>query len=428
MEFTREEVKDLFWFNKKLILEDIGTINPKEDNILINFEGNTLKLKNKIYICRNRYYIPFSEIISVNGGVIKEKGSNIKLNFQDEEFNLNTSNNTWINKKFKREVNKLKKPLLKDGETIYISLVDFGNILNLKSRWNSENKCIKLYKDIDHKEVVPYVRNSKQKGLLRLEDVAIGGSGTKYDSNYLECTRYMGAFLGKRGVPYHVAWIPRYIDSKKNIDGDPSKKNSFPLAELIYTLDYLSFRRGIIGLHGYTHQRGDEESGIGNEFGADYPSIDELKERIEKALDIAKYLDVKIEFFEAPHYVITFEQNKVLQNYFKYIINNYKSEEHLSNQIDIVKANDYKEAYYIPTPLYYVDDRTGDNMVRVIENMDNFIFAGLFYHPIVEHTLVEFKEREDGYPVMEYKFESTLKKVIKALEGRGVNMIEVSEI
>lgn len=418
----------MFWFNKKLILEHIDTINPKEDNILINFEGNTLKLKNKIYICRNRYYIPFSEIISLNGGVIKEKGCNIKFNFQDEEFNLNTSNNTWINKKFKREVNKLKKPLLKDGETIYISLVDFGNILNLKSRWNSENKSIKLYKDVDHKDVVPYVRNSKQKGLLRLEDVAIGGSGTEYDSNYLECTRYMGAFLGKRGVPYHIAWIPRYIDSKKNIDGDPSKKNSFPLAELIYTLDYLSFRRGIIGLHGYTHQRGDEESGIGNEFGADYPSIDELKERIEKALDIAKYLDIKIEFFEAPHYVITFEQNKVLQNYFKYIINNYKSEEHLSNQIDIVKANDYKEAYYIPTPLYYVDDRTGDNMVRVIENMDNFIFAGLFYHPIVEHTLVEFKEKEDGYPVMEYKFESTLKKVIKALEGRGVNMIEVSEI
>ena len=59
------------------------------------------------------------------------------------------------------------------------------------------------------------MRRSKQKGLIRLEDVAIGGSGSEYDSNYLECTRYMGAFLGKRGVPYHVAWIPRYIDNKK---------------------------------------------------------------------------------------------------------------------------------------------------------------------------------------------------------------------
>lgn len=418
----------MFWFNKKLILEKIDTINPEEDNILINFEGNTLKLKNKIYIDRNRYYIPFNEIISLNGGSIEKKGCYIKVDFQEDKFILNTANNTWINKKLKKNTNKLKKPLLKDGENVYISLVDFGNIFNLKSRWNSENKCIKLYKDIDHEEVTPYVRHSKQKGLIRLEDVAIGGSGSEYDSNYLECTRYMGAFLGKRGVPYHVAWIPRYIDNKKNIDSDPSKENSFSLAELIYTLDYLSFRRGIIGLHGYTHQRGDEESGIGNEFGAEYPSVDELKERIEKALDIAKYLDIKIEFFEAPHYVITFEQNKILQNYFKYILNNYKSEEHLSNQINIVKANDYKEAYYIPTPLYYVDDRTGDNMVKVIENMDNFIFAGLFYHPIVEHTLVEFKEDERGYPIMEYKFESTLKKVIKALEGRGVNMIEVSEI
>lgn len=184
----------MFWFNKKLILEDIDSVEPKEDNIIINLEGHTLKLKNKIYISRNRYYVPFSEIILLMGGIIKEKGRCIKLKFKNEDFDLNTNNNTWINKKFKKEVNKLKKPLLKDGETIYISLVDFGNILNLKSRWNSESKSIKLYKDVDHKEVVPYVRNSKQRGLLRLEDVAIGGSGTEYDSNYLECTRYMGAF------------------------------------------------------------------------------------------------------------------------------------------------------------------------------------------------------------------------------------------
>ena len=140
----------MFWFNKKLILEKIDTINPEEDNILINFEGNTLKLKNKIYIDRNRYYIPFSEIISLHGGVIEEKGCYIKIKFKNEDFDLNTKNNTWVNKKFKRKVNKLKKPLLKDEENIYISLVDFGNIFNLKSRWNSKNKCIKLYKDIDH--------------------------------------------------------------------------------------------------------------------------------------------------------------------------------------------------------------------------------------------------------------------------------------
>ena len=57
-------------------------------------------------------------------------------------------------------------------------------------------------------------------------------------------------------------------------------------------------------------------------------------------------------------------------------------------------------------------------MVKVIENMDNFIFAGLFYHPIVEHTLVEFKEDERGYPIMEYKFESTLKKSNKSLRRK----------
>lgn len=411
-------------------MESIEGIGAETEDIKINIDGEIIRFKEKVYIHKNRYYLSLSELISLKGGVLSEKSNSIKFILDNDIVSIKLSKGSWINKNkaAKKSFGTMKKPLFKENNSIYISLIDFTNILDLKTRWNSEEKTIKIYRDIDHVDVNSYARVGGQKGILRLEDIAIGGSGTEYDSNYLECTRYMGAYLGKKSVPYHVAWIPRYIDKQKNVDGDPSKENKFTFAEMIYTLDYLSFRSGVIGLHGYTHQREDEESGIGCEFGKDYPSVEELKERVEKAIKIAEYLDIKVEFFEAPHYVITLEQNKMLQKYFKYILNNYNCEEHLSNQIDIIKANDYKEAYYIPTPLYYVDDTTGDNMVRVIKNMDSHVFAGLFYHPIVEHTLMDFKEGENGYPLIEYKAESTMKKVIDALEGRGIHMLSVNEI
>lgn len=421
----------MFLFNNKIKIKDIGNGEGTIDNIKINLEGNLLNLKKDRYIERNRYYIPLKEIASLSNGTFKRGINSVKFKIEKEKIIINISKNSWfkINIKTKEAHSGfLKKDLRVDNGEIYISLIDFSNILDLKSRWCSKEKLIKLHKDRDHEEVSEYIKKTSQKGILRLEDVSIGGSGKEYDSNYLECTRYIGAFLGARKVPYHVAWIPRYIDKKNNIDGDPSKEDKFTLAELVYTLDYLASRKGIIGLHGYTHQRDEEESGIGNEFGAEFPSVEELRDRIEKALKIAEYLDITVQFFEAPHYVITNEQNKELQKYFKYILNNYNCEEHLSNQFEIIKAKDHKESYYIPTPLYYVDDRIGDNMINVIKNMDEHIFAGLFYHPIVEHTLVDFKEGENGYSLMEYKIESTIKRVIEALEERGIDMIAVGDI
>ncbi|MPQ44350.1 DUF2334 domain-containing protein [Clostridium tarantellae] len=406
--------------------ESFSVLDKQEDKITLDLEGKVQNLKYPIYIEKNRYYIPVSEIINNSNGEIKiNNNSSIDIKFNNENVIINLTENSWINgdKKGALKVS----PIVKDN-IVYISLVDIANIFDLKTRWYSDKKTIKLYKNRDMKDLKPYKGNGKEKGILRFEDVAIGGTGKQSDSEYLESIRTMGEYLGKRKIPYNIAWIPRYINPKENVDADPSKENKFSLAELIYTLDFVSFNNGKIGLHGYTHQRDNEESGIGNEFGPPYPRVEDAINRMDKALQIAKDMDIKIDFFEAPHYVITKEQNEALESKFKYIFNNYDFDKPLSSQEHPIKAPSGRDTYYIPTPLYYVEGGKANEMVNKILNMPSETFAGLFYHPFLEQALIDFKEGQDGYPETNYKEKSILQRIIEALEQRNINIIPIDSI
>ena len=393
----------------------------QEDNIKLNINGKDIKLNNKIFLTENRYYIPLNEIVKASGGTIKNIKNSISINLFNKEIVINKNNWTINNEKI-----KLKKKIVNYKKNIYISLFDFTNIFDLESRWSFNDKTIKIYKAEKDNSIKKYSGDGKQEGAIRFEDVSIEGNGTLKESQYLETLRFIGKNLYERDMPYFIAWIPRYINKEKNVDTDPSKENSFPLAELVYTLDYLSSKNAYIGLHGYTHQRGDEVSGEGEEFGKNYPSIEELNSRVKKALEIANYLDIDISFFEAPHYLITVKQNEELEKSFKYIFNNYNCEVHLDNQRNIVKSPTGNDSYYIPTPLYYVEDSTGDSMIKKIKRFPSKDFAGLFYHPFIEVDYINFTEDENGVPKVAYKEKSILMKIIDALEEKNIKLIRLN--
>lgn len=392
-------------------------IDTKTDKVSLNINGKDINLRNQMFLSENRYYIPLTEISNINKGTVKKTKDSIKINLFDKEVTINKKN--WS---VNDENLKLKKHIVSYKGNLYISLIDFTNIFDLGSRWNFEDKMIKLY-SLENNNVKKYSVQGVQEGALRFEDVTIDGTGSEESSKYLEGLRYMGRNLGEKEIPYYVAWIPRYIDPNRNIDLDPSKIDSFPLAELIYTLDYLNFNNGYVGLHGYTHQRKYEISGIGTEFGQDYPSVEELNIRAKKALAIAEYLDIDITFFEAPHYVITVKQNEALENKFTYIFNNYNSEIPLENQNKIIKSKLGNESYYIPTPLYYVEDGTGEQMIRRIDKLPKDSFAGFFYHPFVELNSIEFSEDNNGIPTIKYKEQSPLSKIIEKLEKKNIRLV-----
>lgn len=410
--FTSNGIKQS-WVDKG----NFELMDMKADKVSLIINGKDINLKNQIFLDENRYYIPLTEITNINKGTVKKTKDSIKLNLFDKEVTINK--NHWS---VNDEKMSLKKHIVSYKGNLYISLIDFTNIFDLGSRWDFEGKVIKLY-GLKNNNVKKYSVQGTQEGALRFEDVAVDGTGNEESSKYLEGLRYMGKNLGESEIPYYIAWIPRYIDPTRNIDLDPSKVESFPLAELVYTLDYLNFNNGYVGLHGYTHQRNNEVSGVGTEFGKDYSSVEELNIRVKKALAIAEYLDIDITFFEAPHYVITVKQNGALENKFTYIFNNYNCEIPLENQDKIIKSKLGNESYYIPTPLYYVEDGTGEQMIRRIDKLSKDSFAGFFYHPFVELNSIEFSEDNNGIPTIKYKEQSPLNKIIEKLEKKNIRLI-----
>ncbi|WP_321026244.1 DUF2334 domain-containing protein [Clostridium neonatale] len=312
---------------------DFKDLNFEKDNIILKINGKTFNFNLPIYIDKNRYYLPLNEIIDNFNGEIKKVENTLYLNIDNIKHSIDTLDNTV---KCPNDEFTLKENLLtNDNNIYYIAFSDISHMLNLYTRWDKDNKVINcrmnsneilenntFYNHDDNSNTTnteikdnnintsknsTISENKSQIALIRLEDIC--AIGQNYAKDYFENLRIIGSYLNNKNIPYHIAWIPRYINPSLNIDNNPLAKNTFELTEMVYTLDYLKSHNGIIGLHGYTHQFGEFESGAGFEFGRYEPSTKVFREKIEKAIGTTKYLDIPIDFFEAPHYEITPEQN-----------------------------------------------------------------------------------------------------------------------
>lgn len=328
-------------------------------------------------------------------------------------------------------------------------------MLNLYTRWDKDNKIINCrmnsneilennsfnnhddnYNSINTKIKNNNIKESKnntisenksQIALIRLEDIC--AIGQNYAKDYFENLRIIGSYLNNKNIPYHIAWIPRYINPSLNIDNDPLSKNTFELAEMVYTLDYLNSHNGIIGLHGYTHQFGEFESGAGFEFGKYEPSTKVFREKIEKAIETARYLDIPIDFFEVPHYEITPEQNKIAEEYFKILY--YPFNDYGIDKADLTKPqiSPYNgSSLYISTPLDYIAEGREDECLDRIKNSSIENMGSVFFHPALDSRFILLSEDENKQPAYSYDENSFLKRLAGILEWKGYRLVEVDEL
>ncbi len=427
--------------------KDLG-INKDEVTLKIN--GHDLDFTLPVYLDKNRYYFSLNEIIhNLNGEFTKEEDS-LYLNVNDELYSINLLDNTvqCPNKEF-----KLKKDLLNSENIYYICFSDLSSMLDLYTRWDKDNKIINCkinsnqyinntsdkisndnYKNNSVTNELEDKNNSTstssentQIGLIRFEDVCV--TSQSYDKNYFENLRIIGEYMNEQNIPYHIAWIPRYKNPNFKIDNDPLTKNNFEIAEMVYTLDYLKNNNGIIGLHGYTHQFGNYESAAGFEFGKFEPSTDVFKEKIEKAIETASYLDIPIDFFEVPHYEITPEQNKIAEEYFKILY--YPFNDYGIDKADLKKPqlSPYNNSsLYISTPLDYIAEDKEDICLDRIKNSDISNMGSVFFHPSLENTFISLNEDSDGYPSFSYDDNSILKRLVNILEEKGFKMTKVTDL
>lgn len=400
-------------------------LNMTEDSIMLKVDGKLLKFDSPIYLDKNRYYICLNEFTDKLNGTLKKYDTGLKLKINNKDYDINLSTN-MVNCPAKTF--HLKKSLLNENNIYYIGLSDLSNMLDLYTRWDKANKIIHCStKGFNNLDVPLYKSKINQIGLIRLED--IGLNSEPYCNNYFEKLRIICDYLNKKKIPYHIAWIPRYMIPNLKMDNDPLVKNNFQIAEMVYSLDFFSANGGIIGLHGYTHQLGNSESGLGFEFGRYEPSTTIFREKVKKAIETADFLDIPINFFEVPHYEITPKQNKIAEEYFKILY--YPFNDYGPNKADLTKPqlSPYNHSsYYISTPLNYIPGGKEDITLSKLKNADINNMGSVFFHPYLEDKYISLTEDSNGTPNFIYEDNSTLKKLITLLEEKGFKIIKVTDI
>lgn len=378
-------------------------------NITIYFHNNRVKLRKPILVYTNRHYIPLMHFIDKIGGRLFDELGKSYISYKKELYSFNA--------------NDLIRQVIFYGDDFYITLFDLCYILNLKTKWDYRENSISLF-EIKDAVIKPEISNVEKVALVRLEDVA---AGDPYDNPLnLEKLRIIGDMLKARAAPFHISWIPRYVNPKENIDNDLTKENSISNADFLFTLDYLLKKGGILGLHGYTHQSKDQISGDGYEFGEGYiEDVDEAVERVKKAIDTAKILGLPYKYFESPHYSITEDQQKAIENYFDYI---YEPYEGIYNDNPIISPSNHRTKY-IPTPLGYIrDEDEVEEMIKRIDNLEEGVLASFFYHPSKEMEYIGLKRGKRGYPEYIYLDNSPLKVILDHLREKGYTMINIEDI
>lgn len=381
-------------------------------DVKFQLEGKDLNLSQKPIGCRNRYYIPVEDLCKNLSKTLDIKDKKILL----DNVEIDMSTNKY---KVGKEWKELRGEAVLIDNKLYMTLVDLGEILNLKTSWNQKNCTVGMYKNRQGIEVKKPPKKNKKKVFMRLEDVAAGTIYTKNEN--LEKFRVVGDYLYEQGAKFHIAWIPRYVNPKENIDNDLTRDFSFSNANFLFTLDYLIDRGGVVGLHGYTHQYGQEESIIGSEFQESFnQSPEEQRSRVEKALDTANKLNIPHVFFETPHYRSSEEFQSILEEYFNYV---YEPAIGVWNYNVYLSERNHRTKF-IPAPLSYVEDKDVDAMIEKIKKKDENL-KSFFYHPAKEFEYIKFASSEDGYPYCSYDENSMLHKLVNTIYAEGYNLSSI---
>ncbi|MDF2885451.1 MAG: hypothetical protein K0R54_6025 [Clostridiaceae bacterium] len=380
-----------------------------ESNLKISFEGKLLKFISPIYRDINRYFLPLVEFIGLIGGAFNITGSKIDILFKGKS-------PIFIN----YETDDYKFTLV--DSVVYLSLFDICSMLNAKSKWDYDSSSIFLY--FDRNKYESYKRPPGRTALIRFEDVT---AGDEYlDSDNLEKFRIVADYMFSNGVPFHIAWIPRFVDPPNSIDNDISKDYSMPNSNFLFTMEYLLSRNGVIGLHGYTHQYQKEVSADGTEFNEERNNDEKsIRKRVEAAINMAKKLELPVKFFESPHYAATQFQQSIFEQYFDVIYEGYVG---IWGR-KIVKSPRNHRTLYIPTPLSYVEDKDSTKeMLDRINHLSEDTLASLFYHPNIDFEYITLQNDTSGYPISNYSENSPLHRIIKKLYDKRYSFAKITDL
>lgn len=408
----------VYWY-RSIPVSSTGKLSSAV-NVDIFLDNVKINLSVPLYLKDYRILIPVEEFVHAMGGDVREDNDKIVIAYRGSTAVVDISDN-----EYSRDGRHflLKEKILSYRGHRYMNFFDMENIMGFWSQWNSENKSINIYSRRNTAEQGKLIGGKR--ALIRLEDV--GPGGPYRNSEGLTKLKVIGDYLYSKGVPFHVAWIPRYISPGENYDYDFLKTMDLYGAEFVYTLDYLEARGGLIGLHGYTHQVGKSQSGIGYEFydvdeRKDVKDRGYMKEQVVKAIETANKLKIKYYFYESAHYWANKDLKSIMERHFKYLYQPDTVKSGLGQKNISREANG---AIYVPTPLGYVNGGDGaNNVVEGLNTLSRDTLASFFFHPFLEFKYI--KLNPDGTYI--YDRNSRLHSTINAFQKKGYGFIRIDSI
>ena len=403
-----------------------STYTPKikfADRPITKINGVSLNILNETNITNvpmllksQRYYIPLNFICSKLNYNIDTSNNTISLSNNDDKISL-TENSYEKNS----NTGSLRGNLINSDGTYYISISDIEELFDLIAVFDFKNKNISLLPSNIKAPEDSSILYSDKVALIRFEDFTCG------DTNFVDKNqtkvKCMADLLYSEGMKFHIAWIPRFKAPTDNIDNDLLTNDNITNVGFVNLLDYLLNKGGEIGLHGYTHQSGNDRSAVGEELSKDINNtVPETRAVIEKGIDTASALNIPISFYESPHYRDTELQQKVIEDYFQFIYEPFD----YTHKDNIYKTDD--NHLYVPTPLGYVDNPNNISSIINGFNEDNpEILHSFFYHPSIEVDYINFNTNGNKLNVT-YDENSPLQQIVKTLKSDEYTTVHIDEL
>jgi len=407
-----EKFKSTYTPKIKFSDKPVTKVNDVTLNIL-----NTGNLTNvPILLKAQRYYIPLSFICSKLNYTLDTSNNSISI--------YNDSNKIFLNETtYEKNSRKgtLRGNLLNNNGSYYISISDIEEIFDLFAVFDFQNKKISLIPNDVKEPEDSAILYSDKIGLIRFEDFGCGYTNV-VDKNQTKI-KIMANLLFSQGMKFHISWIPRFVVPSANFDNDLLTNDNIINVGFINILDYALNKGGEIGLHGYTHQSGNDSSGTGEEMSKDVNSTEaETRAVIEKGIDTASALNIPISYYESPHYRDTEQQKKIISEYFQFIYEPY----------DYTKQNIYKpddSHLFVPTPLGRIADPSADTtrMVDKINEGDPDTLNSFYYHPSIEIDYINFTLNGNKLNV-NYDTRSPLQQIVKALKDNDYTTVHIDNL
>lgn len=363
-----------------------------------------------------RYYIPLSFICDKVNYTLNMSNNSILIYNNDTEISL-----TETSYEKNSKTGSLRGNLISSDGIYYISISDIEELFDLIAVFDFQNKKISLLpNDIKAPEESSILYSDKI-ALIRFEDFGCGYTNV-LDKNQTKA-KIMSNLLYSNGMKFHVSWIPRFVVPSANFDNDLLTNDNITNVGFVNLLDYMINKGGEIGLHGYTHQSGNDASGTGEEMSKDVNSTEsETRAVIEKGIDTASALNIPISYYESPHYRDTEQQKKIISEYFEFIYEPY----------DYTKKNIYKSDdhhLFVPTPLGRIADPATDT-TRITDKLnetDPDTLSSFYYHPSIEIDYINFNTNGNKLNV-DYDANSPLQQIVKTLKNDDYTTVHIDEL